>query len=289
MTKDELNFKQERDFGELFNATFSFIGVEFKRLGTAVLFYVVPFLLAISILGVFLGIRQQETIHSLSTMDSPFSMFNSFGPYWAMSMLLAIIASTSMTCTILGYIKLYVNKGRDNFTVKEVGNEVISNFFPVLGTSLLAGIIIGIGFIFCIIPGIYLGVSLSVLLPLIVIEGNSLGDAFSRSFKLVKPKFWMVLGALFIMIVLVYILSLFFSLPSIVMGMKHLFLNMKENQNMNFDFGISYYIFNSLSSLLTYIVSAIPTVLIAFIYFSLVEYNEKPSLKSKIEQISADE
>ena len=45
MTRIPINFKQERDFGDLFNASFSFISQEFKRLATAILYFAVPMLL----------------------------------------------------------------------------------------------------------------------------------------------------------------------------------------------------------------------------------------------------
>ena len=289
MDHNEIKFGQERDFGELFNATFSFIGQEFKRLATAVLYYVVPFLLVVSILGVMFGIHQQQNVNVAMSSNNPMAVFQRFGLFFFLDMLLVIIAVTSLNCTILGYVKLYVRSGSGNFTVKEVGDEVMRNFFPVLGASVIAGIVIGIGTVLCVIPGIYFGVSLSLLLPLIVIEGKGLGDAFGRSIKLVKPKFWMVLGALFVMVILVYLISILFSIPAMILGMKTLFMNMKHAKVESFDFSTGYYIINSITSLLTYIIGALPTILMAFLYYSLVESNEKPLLKDKIDQISVDE
>ncbi|MFB6342496.1 glycerophosphoryl diester phosphodiesterase membrane domain-containing protein [Saccharicrinis sp. FJH2] len=294
MQPNEINFKQERDFGDLFNATFAFIGAEFKRLGTAILYFAVPLLLIAAIIGVFVGLRQQEAVRSIQTgaanYNNPLEIYRDFFSIYTFLNYFIILAATNiLTCTIMGYIKLYVDKGKDNFVLSEVWKEVTRYFFPVLGATFLSAIIISIGIIFCIIPGIYLGVSLSLFIPLIVLEGASFGDAFNRSFKLVKPKFWMTLGALIVIIVIVYIISMILSIPAMIMGMKPLFSSLQEGRDFNFDFGISFYIINGISSLLTYIISSIPTVLVAFLYYSLVETYEKPSLIDKIGQISADE
>lgn len=287
MAQNEINFKQERDFGELFNATFTFIGKEFKKLGTAILYYVLPFLLVASILGVVVGIKQQDAVGAME--NYPASVFSVFNIYYFLSILLVIIASTSLSCTTLGYIKLYVNKGQDNFNVSDVGSEVLRYFFPVLGATFVLGALVAIGVILCIIPGIWVGVSLSIFLPLLVIEEQDFGDAFTRSFKLIKTRFWKALGLVLVSLILVYILSILFSLPTIISGMKTFFVNIREPQPENMNFGTTFYVLNSISSLLTYLISVIPAVLFAFFYFSLVEYNERPGLNDKIDQISTNE
>lgn len=294
MSQNEINFKQEREFGDLFNATFAFIGSEFKKLGTAILYFVLPLLLIAALVGAYAGMEQQQAIQQIQSgtaaYNNPLDIFGSvFNIYFFINILATLAATTILTCTILGYIKLYVRQGKDGFTLTEVWREVIRYFFPVLGTSIITGIIVGFGFAFCFLPGVYLGVSLSLILPILVLEGKGFGDAFSRSFKLVKPNFWMILGALIVIFIIVYLLSIIFSIPALIMGLKSMFFNLKQSQDINFNFGISYYIYNGISSLLTYIVGAIPTIFLALLYYSQVETYEKPSLNEKIEQLSTDE
>ncbi len=292
MNQNEVNFNQEREFGDLFNATFAFIGSEFKTLGKAVLYFVVPFLLLASILGVYSGLQQQQGLQNIQAEAgaNPMAVLSRvFSGYMLISLLAMAIANTILTCTILGYMKLYLNKGRDNFSLTELWNVVMRNFFPVLGASILSGIIITVGMVFCLIPGIYLGVSLCLLLPVMVIEGKDFGEAFSRSFKLTKPNFWMILGGLIVITIIYYVLSLIFSLPASIMGFKKLFMKAMQSGDVNFDVGISYYILNGIATLLTYLAGAIPTIFMAFIYFSQVEQLEKPSLDEKIEQISSED
>ena len=294
MHQNEINFKQERDFGDLFNATFSFIGNEIKRLGTAILYFAVPLMLLGAILSVFFSMQQQQNIQSMPMGSSdPHDLMNFyariFNGYYFLNILVSIAIFGILSCVILGYIKLYVNKGKDNFTLSEVWDEVVRYFIPVVVASVITVLLTSIGAIFCLVPGIYLGVSLSLFVPLLVIEGKSIDKAFSRSFKLVKPKFWMTLAALIVIGLIVYIMSGILSLPAVVLGLKPLFSSLSDGSDVNFEFGTAFYIVSGISSLLTYVVYSIPTVLVAFLYYSLVETYEKPSLLSEIEQISADE
>ncbi|AXK43710.1 hypothetical protein [Erythrobacter aureus] len=56
-----------------------------------------------------------------------------------------------------------------------------SNVLAYLGASILYGLIIGIGFIFLIIPGFILWARLSLFVPILLAEGKSVADLGSES------------------------------------------------------------------------------------------------------------
>lgn len=64
----------------------------------------------------------------------------------------------------------------------------------ILGTALVSAIGSGIGLIFCLVPGIWLWTSWYVAIPALLVEGTRPLAALSRSFQLVKQRFWPVLG-----------------------------------------------------------------------------------------------
>jgi hypothetical protein len=64
---------------------------------------------------------------------------------------------------------------------------------------------------------------------------------------------------------------------------------MKTGQAPIMDFSVGFYIVNSLTQLLTQLLSVIPIVITAFIYYSTVEKVEQPSLMDKIGQIGDNE
>lgn len=291
MEKAPVNFKQQRDFGEVFNATFTFIGQEFKPLGKAILYFVLPVLIVAAILSVFVSIEQQKFTNSMQAgnIDPTANPFAAIGPmykYLFLTLLVYMVALSALRCTIYGYIKAYVEKGKDQFTLDDVWSEVKRFILPVLGTSLIVGILVGIGFMFCLVPGIWLGVSLSLIIVVMMFEGNGMGNAFSKSFSLTKVDWWSTLGILFISYIIVYLLTLLLSIPAVLMGLKSFFTTFKNLQATGeMNFSTTYYIINSLTSLISYILFSIPFIALAFQYFNLLEITEKPSLKDKIEQI----
>lgn len=291
MENAPIKFNQERDFGEIFNASIAFIRQELKPLGKAVLIFVLPILLIAAILTVFIGIEQQKIISAMSVdnaayMSNPFAILGSTLKYSLLTLLAYALGITSLRCTIYGYIKLYVTKGKDQFSLDDVWLEIKKFFFPVLGSSIVIGLIVGIGFVFCIIPGIYLGISLSLFYFAFMFENKGFSNAFGRSFDLTKQNWWLTLGLILVAYIIVYLITLLLSIPAIILGFKSAFTsfkNLQEGTPMNFTTG--YYILSSITNLINYILFSVPFVVIAFQYFSLLESKEKPSLQDKIDQI----
>ena len=295
MTNKYINFKRERDFGDIFNATFNFIGQEFKRLGSALLYYVVPFLILSAIASTIYSVKAQEMMQSMMSTSSttdPFAAFKVMGSlsgFASLMFIFSLISSNMMLCTVYSYIKVYVSNGGNEFTINDVWREVMKNFWRVLGAAIVVGLLVTVGLVFCFIPGIYLGVVLSILIPILVFEEISFSDAFSRSFKLIKKNWWFTFGIFIVALIIFYILSILVSVPSLLLGFKSFFSNMKHIEKTGMMFSTDFYIVNSLTSLLTQFFTVIPVVVTAFLYYSFVEKREKPSLMNKIDQISEHE
>ena len=291
METQSIKFKQERDFGEIFNTSFAFIRQEFKPLGKAVLYFVLPVLIVAAILNMLVGFEQQKMLNDIgvsnaSKFSNPFASMGNIFKYLIPMMLVYAIGLTSLRCTIYGYIKLYITKGKDQFSLNELWLEIKKYFFPILGTSILVGIIVGIGFIFCILPGIFLGVSLSIIYMALTFENKGFSDAFGRSFTLTKQQWWATFGLIVVVFIMIYLVSLLLAIPAMLMGFKSFFTSFKSMQNGgNMHISTSYYVLTSITALITYVLFSVPFIVLAFQYFNLVEIKEKPSLQEKIEQI----
>lgn len=258
------------------------------------LYFVLPALLLASILMMLLGIEQQRMIEDITggdptRLDPTTPLFGNFFWYYGFIMLCYIFAFTVEKCTVYGYIKLYIEKGKDNFSLHDIWSEIKKHFFPVLGTSIVTGLIIIVGLALCFIPGIYLGVSLSLIYMALIFERKGFGNAFSRSFQLTGKKWWLTFGLVIVTYLMIYIISMIFSIPGMLLGLKPLLTNMGNPEQMdNISFSTGYYILNSLTYLLMYFLYVIPPFVMAFHYFSLVEHLDKPSLEDRIEQIGKD-
>lgn len=294
MVKKSINFRQERDFGDLFNATFSFISQEFKHLATAILYFVVPFLLLSAIAMTIYSFKAQEMMQTLvqDTKSNPFAFFSIMGSmfgYILVAMVLSLIATSVLLSTVYGYVKLYINKGSNGFTINEVWMQVTKYFWQFLGTTLIVGLVVLAGSVLCLIPGIYLGVALSIVFCIMIFEEKNFSVAFGRSIKLINTNWWLAFGVLIITGIIVYILVIFISIPSMIFGFKSMFTNMKEAQIPEMNFSMGFYIVNSITQLITQLFMVIPIIITAFLYFSTVEKVEKPSLMDKIGQINENE
>jgi len=294
MTNTKINFKQERDFGDLFNATFGFISQEFKRLGTAILYFVVPFLLLSAIAMTIYSVKAQEFTQAMVQGDKPdpfaiFSVMGSLLGYIGVAMAFSLIAITMLFSTVYSYIKLYVEKGAEGFTINDVWIQVTSNFWALLVASIVTALAVLVGTVFCVLPGIYLAVALSFVFCIMIFEEKKFTDAFKRSMKLINTNWWLTFGVFVIVMIIVYILAILLSIPSMIFGFKSLLSNIKDAQNQMLNLPTGFYIFNAITSLFTQVLMVIPIVISAFLYYSTVEKVEKPSLMDKIGQISYNE
>jgi len=294
MTNPQINFKQERDFGDLFNATFSFISQEFKRLATAILYFVVPFLLLSAIATTLYSIKSQELLQAVNQTGKPnpfaiFSVIGSLFGYLGFLIVMQLVAYTIFMATVYGYIKLYLQKGTDGFTINDVWRQVAKYFWQLFGATIVTMIVCGVGFAFCLIPGIYLIIALSIIGCIMIFEDKSFSEAFGRSINLINKNWWLTFAVIIIVTIICYILTLLISVPSLLMGFKSMFTNITTGQSLTKGLSIGFYIVNTVTSLISQIFYVIPIVITAFIYFSVVEKVEKPSLIDKIDQINVNE
>jgi hypothetical protein len=100
-----------------------------------------------------------------------------------------------------------VRDGRADRSVMETYRAVQPHLVAVIIAGILAAIGIAIGLILLIVPGLFLLTIWSMLVPVIVIEGKSAGESFTRSREVVRGNGWNVFGLILITFLLVGIAS----------------------------------------------------------------------------------
>jgi hypothetical protein len=80
---------------------------------------------------------------------------------------------------------------------------VARRLHSVMWVVLLFAIIVGLGTVLLVIPGIYLAVALSLAVPALVVEGTKGTKALRRSHGLVKGRWWATFGALLLGFILI--------------------------------------------------------------------------------------
>ncbi len=96
-----------------------------------------------------------------------------------------------------------VRDGRADASIGETYKAVQPRLPALIVAGILAGIGIFLGFILVIIPGLFLLTIWSMIVPVIVLEGKSAGESFSRSREIVRGNGWSVFGLLIVTFLLV--------------------------------------------------------------------------------------
>ncbi len=283
METNKIKLQQIREFGEVFNATFAFIKQEIKPLGMSLLVFVLPVILLLSIIMVIFssmsfGVFTRPDIVGTSTF------YMKFVQLYLVFIVMAILLQTMIMVTVYSYLNLYLKK-IENIGIPEMFAEIRTNFFPVFGASILGSIVILIGLVCCFLPGIYLGVSLSMFTVALVIEKKGIGNAFSRSFQLSHKQWGYTFLIMLVSIILIYVISVVLNIPGMIIGFTSIFHNFQNPVNPYEKYGIIYIIYTAVVSSITYLLYVIPALLIAFQYFNIVESTEKTSLIEEIGEI----
>lgn len=280
----QIDFRKEREFGDVLNATFSFIGQEFRGFSIAILFYAVPFMIIVGITSVYLQLKTVTMMTPSNTLNVSY-FIGEFSQVYLILLIVGIIGHTVLFSTVYNYINLYITKGKDNFTLGDVFSNIVKTFFPLLGASIVISFICTIGFVFCVLPGIYLSVSLSLVLITMIIEKKGFGNAFSRSFDLTKIQWWRTLLLLFVVFLIIAVLGGLIGLPGQLTNFMEMFNEIQKGSITQTSPSLFTIIYSGFAAVVNHLLYVIIYIVIAFQYFNLVEKKEKPSLLEKIDQI----
>jgi hypothetical protein len=123
-----------------------------------------------------------------------------FGDSVGVSLLLALlttVVSLVGTFWLQGALVFAVDDVRDGRIDSTIG-EVFERVRPYLGTLIVAGILAGLGIalglVLLIVPALILLTWWCLIVPVIVLERRSVGEAFGRSRELVRGHGWTVFG-----------------------------------------------------------------------------------------------
>ena len=288
MKKIGIEFQKHRDFGGIINATFSFIAQEFKLLIQAIIYFAGPFLL---IGAVFLGKGQMNYFSNLETINSlnnSNSNLNTTTIILFVGVFFLLLGVSAIITVINSYISVYTKKVRGNFNIDDIWKEFRKNYFKILGANILLNIalllIAVISIFLASIPAIYIGVSVSFIFIIQVIEKKTFIEAFSRSFFLIKKKWFMMFGLLMLTMLVIYFISMLASFPlGLIMGFSQDF-----SPNEGFDiWSIVILVYTILSTMFYYSLFGILQIIIAFQYYNMIEQKEYPGLLKKINEINS--
>ncbi|MGC7099043.1 YciC family protein [Amycolatopsis lurida] len=150
----------------------------------------------------------------------------------ALDMAVDLLGSSAQVAVITGLVTALGSSFLDGFLTVVVGKAILGRkptfgealkeatprLLPLLAMTLLYTLMIFVGLLLCIVPGVYLAVVFGLATPALVLEKAGVGTAFKRSSLLVKNAFWRVLGVLLLAIVISWVINQVVSLPFSLAG-----------------------------------------------------------------------
>ena len=287
MENQYINFKKQREIGQIINDTFKFLRENYKLLFGLIFKIAGPaFLILLLCVGyyLYLSIGMFETLET-----SPNMIFSGdfLTPQIFLALFIMLVAlmiySSLLYGTVLHFIKSYIeNKGIVDES--EVKYGVRHSIWELIGTTFICGIMVFFGLMLCFFPGIYLMVPLSLTFSILIFDKLGVIDSISHCFTLIRGNWWVTFATLFVIWLLIYIIGVIFSLPAVFYSLFKGFTMAEEGTMANpsslFDW--VYLALNLLSSVAQYLLYSIMVIASAFVYFNL---NEKKNFTGTMESI----
>jgi hypothetical protein len=279
----KIELRRARDFSAKVNATFEFLRQNFKVLGKCLIFISGPFIL---LQGLFSGLYQKEALSFDPTSGGLFGNFWGDAFMWlGISMIFLMFGYIISLIVVFEFIRLYETKENpESIDVPELWETVKRFMLPMIGAGIAIAIVISVGLLFLIFPGIYLMVVLSLIAPIMIIERKSFGDAFSRSFKLINEKWWSTFGLIFVTTLIAGFMAFVFAIPQYIFTGIIAFHKTSDVgaqpelwQQAGLVIGTMIYSFGA------NLLQSVVFIAIAFQFYNLVERREAQGLMNKVE------
>ncbi len=284
-----VEFKKERDLGAIITDTFKFFRLEWKPFFTTTFkIALIPILIALA--GILYYSYEQSNMFSSIDFENPNDFQSS--PFGGGGMLIAtfvmffsyLIAYIMINVAAMYYIKSYVdNEGKTNF--EEIKQNVSNNLWAFVGLGFIIGVMVFVGMLFCVIPGIYVAIPLTLASSIYVFKGKEVMDSISYSFTFIKNHWWETFGVLIVVGLLITVLGSIFSIPSIIYMFIKTMSGIGENDPtaiMSLFSDPVYLFFTVVSYVGRFLFYAVTLVSTVLIYFDI---NEQKYASGTIEQI----
>lgn len=276
-----INFRQERDLGQIINDTFRFLRYECRPLFRAIAVICLPMaLLAGFLLGGSLGAMQQAAIDPFGS-GSPFDGLNALSLIAAYLLLFgAMFVMTAMTYE---HLRASEQGEASMLSTGDLFRRALGQFWSYFGLALLTGLISMVGMVALIFPGIWIFVALSLGFMAHAVERTGATGSLSRSYNLVSGNWWSTFGLLIVVYLIITVISYALLLPFTIISSAVLVGTISEPGTgtplwygtfmgvmTSFQMGVAMFTYPVFASAL------------ALKYFSLVEKKEGVGLQRKL-------
>lgn len=272
----KIEFKKLREFGEVINDIFLFLKENFRPLLKVFIYLCGVFLLT----GIIATVMQQLHMQSVPKIEgNPLAVSNFMDVFnwnYFLVIFISMLSYTAITVSTLSFIALYIQKGKEAPTPEEVWAYFKYYYLRAFYSSIVVGLLLSVGFMLCLFPGIYLFPIMSIFFPIMIMENGDISYTFGRAFKLMKDQWFTTAGVVLVIWVIAYACMAFASVPGVVLSMIGTFLPGLKAWNTVF------IVIGAILQQISYVFMVIPVIGVTFCYFNLVEIQESSGLIDRI-------
>ena len=286
-------FRKEREFGEIISDSFGFFTKNRKDLTRIFLKFIGPYIILMVIGTTYYQYKTGDIFNDITLISTnPEFVAEAFTDNilaLLLFIIVSVVANIMIYATVLHSIKTYI-KNDGVLDEAEISQGIKNDFFRILGYTILVGLVSGIGFILCFLPGVYLAIVLAPGIGILIFEDLSVSDAFSKAFKLIKDNWWITFATILVFTILISILGYIFQLPAMIYGIVEGFTAASNAPNDPSAIGEIYQnwfylLMAAIGSIGQYFLSLFSVIMIALVYFNLSEKQEFKGTYDQIDQI----
>ncbi|MFS4467674.1 hypothetical protein [Maribacter sp. 2210JD10-5] len=285
MKTDYIEFKKQRELGDVLSDSFGFLRSQFKPLLTTFFKIVSPYILIMLISsGLYFYVLNSIFDFNIESPNEFYSVLLTI--VLVISVIISAIVTIIMSqSSILYFIESYIdNNGKTHFS--EIKKKVYQNFWNFFGLFSLFVLSVGIGILFCCIPGIFLYVPLSLAFAVYAFSKKGVIESYNYCFKLVKDEWWITFATLLIIGIIIAVAGIALSMPATMYSWIKVITSAGEYDAESTPFSIFldpiYIILYLASIIFRFVLNIIIIIAGAFIYFNL---NEKKNFTGTYERI----
>ena len=284
-TNEFINFKKERDLGDMISDTFTFLKFEWKPFFTTVIkIAFIPILFSIASSIYFLitfsdfitGISNLNDIEYYQEVSPNFGMF--FISLGAV-LVLYLISYIMINSSALYYIKSYSdNQGKIDYD--DIKNMATDKFWSFLALYVIIGFIVFAGILFCFLPGIYFAVVLSLSSCILVFFNQGSLESIGNSFNYIKGNWWNTFGILIVTSLIVGVINFVLQFPLIIYQFSQTdpFVLSDTTELMNLYKDPIYLFLTVFSEIIKYLLIPVSLIVATFIFFDINEQQNNNSV-----------
>jgi len=277
-----IELAKTRDFGEIINDTFLYIKQNWKQLAKSYFTFCGFFILAGTVLMAvqqykLFNMANNANINAPATYEA-MSSLSYIGVGYFVGMFFLFLGYFACTTTVLCYMVLYKEKGNIAPGIDEIWAYFKYYFLRTFGGGIVILLLNAVGFMLCLIPGLYLYPILGLIFPIMIMENESFGNAFNRSFQLIKNNWWVTAATILVTWIIVYFIIVFFTIPVSAFTITSTLMHPTKMPG----FSLWSIIANVVIQQVCQLFLIIPIVTVGLCYFNLAESKEGTSLLDRI-------